>query len=84
MRLTPPRSEHAHSQAGADLAAALLSLDEETIKVMARRWGLYIPLDEHTFWLVVHKARTGLPSLPDHERQRSRCWLAQNGYYPIG
>lgn len=81
-RTQPPLPSY-HSQAARDLAQALLSLDEETIKLCARRWGLTLPLDEHTFWLVVHKVRSGLPTLPPEVRLASTRWLTARGYHPL-
>ena len=62
------------------LAEALLTLDRAVIEQIARGWGLTLPLGDHIFWVVVHKARTGLPSIPEAERQESRAWLEARGY----
>lgn len=70
-------------QAEEDLASALMSLDVETIERMARRWGLTLPLEPLLFWLVVHKARAALTSLPDAARMHSYCWLVERGYSPL-
>lgn len=70
-------------QAEEDLAQALLSLDRFTIECMAKAWGLCLPLDPHTFWLVVHKARAALPTISREEQLKSREWLIEHGYTPL-
>lgn len=66
-----------------DLADALLSLDYETIERMARRWGLTLPLEPLLFWVVVHKTRAALHTLPWPARMYSAFWLTERGYSPV-
>lgn len=70
-------------EAERDLADALMSLDVETIERMARRWGLTLPLEPLLFWLVVHKARAALRSIPPLMREYSKEWLLERGYRPL-
>ena len=58
-----------------DQRTALLTLDEDVIREFAKTWGFELPSDPEVFWRAVHKARTGLRSLPLDERRVSKQWL---------
>lgn len=63
--------------------AALLSMDEEKIRAMFRKWGgpgsRELPTDPVSFWGAVHKAVTGVTSFPIEFRQKSKKWLDEHG-----
>ena len=59
--------------------SALLSLDESKIRAYAKKYGATIPDEPEVFWRAVHKARTGITSLPMNERIKSRDWLREHG-----
>lgn len=60
--------------------AALMSLDEQTIRAFFRKWnGRDLPTNEFTFWGSVHKAITGATDLPIELRRKSKAWLDSNG-----
>lgn len=67
-----------------DRRSALLSMEKGKILAYAKKYGVSMPADDETFWIVVHKARTGDLSLPDEERQKSRDWLKERGYKSLG
>src|SRR5579883_1622480 len=54
---------------------ALLSLDEPTLRAYMARWNIRSPEDPDTFWVGIHKARTGCLSLPREARLLSESWL---------
>lgn len=59
---------------------ALLSLDEQNIRAMFKKWnGVEFPDSKHLFWASVHKAITGVPSLPIEFRKKSKEWLDGHG-----
>lgn len=58
---------------------ALLSLDESKIRAMVKKWnGTEMPQGE-VFWGAVHKAITGVGSLPVEFRKKSKAWLEGRG-----
>jgi hypothetical protein len=58
--------------------AALLSMDEATIRSFFKKWNHYDMSDNISiFWMSVHKARTADKSLPMFERAASKHWLNQ-------
>jgi hypothetical protein len=60
--------------------AALLSMDEATIRAYFLRWhGDAGPADPDTFWIGVHKARTASITLPMDARSESKRWLLARG-----
>lgn len=59
--------------------AVLLSMDERKIRGFYRKYQLKQPDHPIAFWGAVHKARTGIASLPDYERRNSKRWLEQHG-----
>jgi hypothetical protein len=63
-----------------DRDAALLSMDEQKIRAMVRRWnGGEMPAEPETFWRSVHKARSAAQTLPEAERRKSIAWLNARG-----
>lgn len=55
---------------------ALLSLDEQRIRAMVRKWnGTEMPKNMKVFWGAIHKAISGATSLPLEFRQRSKAYL---------
>jgi hypothetical protein len=59
------------------------SLDILPICAFFQRHGVPIPTDEHTFWLSVHKVRTGSKGLPIEMRAESKRWLLAHGSAPL-
>lgn len=58
---------------------ALLSMDEDKIRAMVKKWnGTEMPQGE-VFWGAVHKAITGAGSLPIEFRRKSKAWLDERG-----
>jgi hypothetical protein len=64
----------------ADRAAALLSLDVNKVRALARKYGGRIPEDPDALRIEIHRARTMLPRLPIEARRLSKQWLAEHGY----
>lgn len=62
-----------------DRDEALLSLDKAKIEAYLRKYDAPIAPDDNVFWASVHKARTGLNSLPEEERRKSEEWLSERG-----
>lgn len=61
---------------------ALLSLDEEKIRAFCRKWqGQEMPQNKKLFWGGVHKAITGISSLPLEFRQQSKDFLTGLGLH---
>lgn len=59
---------------------ALLSLDEQKIRAMFRKWNDVEMTENPTlFWLSVHKAITGCTGLPIDFRRKSKAWLEERG-----
>lgn len=59
---------------------ALLSLDEQRIRAMVRKWNkVEMPADADVFWGTVHKAITGALALPLEFRRQSKAWLDEHG-----
>jgi hypothetical protein len=55
---------------------AFLSLDEQKIRIHQRKWnGKEMSNDMRIFWASVHKAITGVQSLPTEFRKQSKAWL---------
>lgn len=70
--------EHARFESERD--AALLSLDEDRIRAMHRKWtGDELPTDAVLFWGSIHKAITGIATLPLAFRRESKRWLGGHG-----
>jgi hypothetical protein len=63
-----------------DRREALLSMHLPTICAYGLSYGVELPKDEKTFWIAVHKARTGCLDLPLKERKKSKKWLDKRGY----
>ncbi len=81
-RTPPPAFDFAAFVAERD--AALLSMDEQTIRAYFRKWnGDPGPVDPETFWRGIHKARTAARSLPMGARQESKRWLIAHGSAPM-
>ena len=58
---------------------ALLSLDESRIRAMIKEVSdAEMPTDPIVFWGAVHKAITGIESLPIEFRNKSKVWLDAN------
>ncbi len=61
---------------------ALLSMDEEKIRGMVRKWnGIEMQKNPASFWLSVHKAITGNKDLPLEFRNKSKAWLNERGFH---
>lgn len=59
---------------------ALLSMDEEKIRAMVRKWnGTEMLANAEIFWGSVHKAITGAGTLPIEVRRKSKAWLDARG-----
>lgn len=64
-----------------DRYEALMSMDKNKITSFAQKYDLHhIPSEDETFWIAVHKARTGASDLPKDERLKSHKWLTDLGY----
>jgi len=64
---------------------ALLSLDREKIVAYAKAYGVPMPEDETLLWASVHRARLTLTAgIPELEKEKSRVWLREHGYRPVG
>lgn len=58
---------------------ALTTLDESKIRAMHIKWnGHDLPLDSEMFWAAVHKAITGIQSLPIELRRSSKLYLQEH------
>ena len=62
---------------------ALRSLDEEKIKAYMTKWGGGYPAVPLVFWASVHKARLGITSFTEEEKEVSRKWLREHGFKPV-
>lgn len=63
---------------------ALLSMDKIKILAYAQKWGVKnLPQNEETFWIAIHKARTGATDLPIEERRKSKKRLTERGFYGL-
>lgn len=60
-------------------AEALMSLDENTIRRIYSEFGTKLPDDKDVFWGAIHKAITGLTSLPLEHRRKSKAYLDARG-----
>lgn len=60
--------------------AALLSLDEAQIRAYSFKCGAPLPSNPISFWAAVHKARTGIKTLPREARVLSHQWLKKHGF----
>ncbi len=56
-----------------DRDAALRSNDRATLEAYFTKYGVPIPKDEVVFWGAVHKAITGLKTLPLELRKASKA-----------
>ena len=59
---------------------ALLSMDEAIIRAYAAKCGFSLPSHPTSFWAAVHKARSGLMTLPREARVLSHNWLLEQGF----
>lgn len=60
---------------------AMLSMDEQKIRAMVRKWNdTEMPSHMETFWGAVHKAITGCLQLPIERRRESKAWLDARGW----
>lgn len=65
-------------QFNAERNEALLSMDEQKIRAMVKKWnGTDMPIHGLTFWGSVHKAITGNTALPLEFRKKSKQWLTE-------
>jgi hypothetical protein len=68
------------SQFNKERNEALLSMEEQKIRDMVRKWNrTEMPSDMNIFWATVHKAITGAMSLPIEFRRKSKQWLDERG-----
>lgn len=59
---------------------AFLSLDEQKIREHQIKWsGTDLPKDMNVFWGAVHKAITGVTTLPIEFRRKSKAYLDEQG-----
>lgn len=65
-----------------ELRAALLTMDETTIRALGRKWGVRMAPDADTFWTSMHKARCSMTTMPESARAESAAWLLERGMYP--
>lgn len=65
-----------------DRKLALLSLDEQKIRAMYKKYNddRDMPANAELFWRSVHKAITGCLDLPIEFRHKSKLWLNERGY----
>jgi hypothetical protein len=64
-----------------DRYEALMSMDKDKILAFARKYNLrFIPVEDETFWIAVHKARSGAGDLPFEERFKSHKFLVDLGF----
>ena len=63
--------------------SALRSLDEEKIKAYMAKWCARYPENTQVFWASVHKARLGITSFTEEEKEISRKWLREHGFKPV-
>lgn len=64
-----------------DRYQALMSMDKDKILAFALKYDLHhIPSSDETFWIAVHKARTGANDLPKEERLKSHQWLIERNF----
>lgn len=61
---------------------ALLSLNKEKILAYAKKYDIQLPQSEKAFWGGVHKAICSLPSASPEQKEISKNWLLENGFYP--
>ena len=62
---------------------ALLSMDKRKILEYSRKYYCddgFDEIDEFTFWVGVHKARSCATNLPEFERRLSMSWLTERGF----
>jgi hypothetical protein len=64
----------------AERNAALLTLDEATIRAHMAKWNIRTPENPIVFWIGIHKARTACLNLPREARVLSKTWLMVRGY----
>ena len=64
-----------------DRNAAFLSMDARQIVAHCRRYGIAVPENPMIFWAGVHKARLMIEDFPAAEREKSREWLMDHGFY---
>lgn len=76
-----PELEAQIAQFNQERNGALLSMDEQKIRAMVKKWnGTDMPDHPLTFWGGVHKAITGVQSLPLEFRRKSKAWLDEHGF----
>jgi hypothetical protein len=63
-----------------DRNAALLTLDEPTIRAFAKRYDVKMADDPEVFWGSVHKSITAITTLPLEFRLHSKRWLDERGW----
>ncbi|HEY1171000.1 MAG TPA: hypothetical protein VGH19_06475 [Verrucomicrobiae bacterium] len=64
-----------------EMNEALLSLDEERIRGVVRKWnGVEMPKHQTAFWGAVHKGITANTTLPLDFRKQSKEWLTLKGF----
>jgi hypothetical protein len=75
-----PEQRAQNTQFNKERNEALLSMDEEKIRAMVRKWnGIEMPDDPYVFLAAVHKAITGQMDLPIELRRKSYAWLTERG-----
>ena len=68
-----------------DRNEAFSSMDEEKIKAYCKKYDIYIPEDEETFWAGIHKAVCALfdcenSPITGEQYNKSHDWLLDRGY----
>lgn len=63
---------------------AFLSLDEQKIRDFQRKWNhAEMPKDMDVFWGAIHKAITGVKTLPLDFRKASKKYLSDRNLYSL-
>lgn len=62
----------------------LLKGDIDEMMAFMRKFAPHVALDRITAEVALHKARTTALGLPDDVRAKSRDWLMERGYAPMG
>jgi len=62
------------------LHEALLSKNDEKLKVHMRKWQIKIPESDEIFQIMKHKSITARVDLPEEMRRESKKWLFERKY----
>lgn len=78
--MTPEAAKAQIEEFNRERNEALLSLDEAKIRAMVLKWNETEMPNGEAFWGAVHKAITGVRTLPIEFRRKSKVWLDERGY----